>query len=418
MTKNILKKTLILTSIFAATAQVSAGGFQLNAQSATGLGRAFAGDAVIADNASVMASNAAAMTLFDKTAISLGVTTVDSKIKISDATYTIDIFKIDKTTPADVNNAGGFSAIPNIHLIVPMNNKLSLGFDAYTNFGAKTKFDDNYPADEYGGLTDLKTTNFGLATAYRINQQWSIGGGLDIIYATGKLQRTAFINESGVEGKVPLIDIDAKGWGIGFNLGSVYELNKNNRFGLAYHYSPKITATGNFKGFSPAMINADELYIPLPSILELSGYHKIESTKFALHYSVEWTGWSAFDSLNTDKGQVKDYQWKDTYHFAIGSTYYLNNNWTLRSGYMYDLGAQDKLTSISVPDSDRQWLSAGVTYHLNQKSTIDFGATYLLGQDTKVNEETIFIPGYMNSKISGTTHTDAILLGLQYSMSF
>ncbi len=414
MKKNILKKTLLLTSILATTAQVSAGGFQLNAQSATGLGRAFAGDAVIADNASVMARNAAAMTLFDKTAISLGVTAVNSKIKISDATYTFDTFGTPSTKNADFDNAGGFAAIPNIHLIVPMKNNLSLGFDAYTNFGAKTKFDNNYAPSEYGGSTEIKTTNFGLAAAYRINQQWSIGGGLDIIYGTGNLQRIAPANLAHTK----IIDIDAKGWGLGFNLGSVYELNKNNRFGLAYHYSPKITATGDFSGVSPAMVNADELYIPLPSLLELSGYHKITNTKFALHYSVEWIGWSAFDSLNTNKGQVKNYQWKDTYHLAIGSTYYLNNNWTLRSGYMYDLGAQDELTSVSVPDSDRQWLSAGVTYHLNQKSTIDFGATYLLGQDTKVNEETNFIPSIADSKISGTTNTDAILLGMQYSMNF
>lgn len=67
MKKYICSKTLIFVSILATTAQVAAAGFQLNSQSATGLGRAFAGDAVIADNASVMARNSAAMTLFDKT---------------------------------------------------------------------------------------------------------------------------------------------------------------------------------------------------------------------------------------------------------------------------------------------------------------------------------------------------------------
>ncbi|WP_260687624.1 outer membrane protein transport protein, partial [Vibrio parahaemolyticus] len=45
----------------------------------------------------------------------------------------------------------------------------------------------------------------------------------------------------------------------------------------------------------------------------------------------------------------KDYQWQGGWHYAIGGTYYLNNNWTLRAGYMYDTSAQDKVTSISVP---------------------------------------------------------------------
>ena len=41
--------------------QVLAAGFQLAEQSATGMGRAFAGEAAIADNASVLARNAAAL---------------------------------------------------------------------------------------------------------------------------------------------------------------------------------------------------------------------------------------------------------------------------------------------------------------------------------------------------------------------
>ena len=52
--------------------QVLAAGFQLAEQSATGMGRAFAGEAAIADNASVLARNAAAMTRFERTAFSGG----------------------------------------------------------------------------------------------------------------------------------------------------------------------------------------------------------------------------------------------------------------------------------------------------------------------------------------------------------
>ncbi len=96
---------------------------------------------------------------------------------------------------------------------------------------------------------------------------------------------------------------------------------------------------------------------------------------------------------------------------------------------MYDTSAQDKITSFSVPDSDRQWLSAGFTYHIDEKSNIDFGLTYLMGKDVKVNEQTKN-PAFGNpaagkfagveylSSLSGTTHADAILFGLQYSRTF
>ncbi|TOB30763.1 long-chain fatty acid transporter, partial [Vibrio parahaemolyticus] len=116
-------------------------------------------------------------------------------------------------------------------------------------------------------------------------------------------------------------------------------------------------------------------------------------------------------------GYSKDYQWQDGWHYAIGGTYYLNNNWTLRAGYMYDTSAQDKVTSISVPDSDRQWFSTGFSYHIDNSSNIDFGFTYLLGDDVKVNENTQLAPG-LSTGVTATTHADAILFGLQYSRSF
>ena len=82
------KKALLVSALSITACQVSAAGFQLNAQSATGLGRAFAGDAVIADNASVMSRNAAGMALFDKTAMSFGLNVLKTDISVSDATYT------------------------------------------------------------------------------------------------------------------------------------------------------------------------------------------------------------------------------------------------------------------------------------------------------------------------------------------
>ena len=66
--------------------QVLAAGFQLAEQSATGMGRAFAGEAAIADNASVIARNAAAMTRFERTAFSGGVIHIQPDVNIEGLT--------------------------------------------------------------------------------------------------------------------------------------------------------------------------------------------------------------------------------------------------------------------------------------------------------------------------------------------
>ncbi|MEZ8021290.1 outer membrane protein transport protein [Vibrio splendidus] len=426
----LFKKSLLAVTITLASSQAMAAGFQINAQSATGIGRAFAGDAVIADNASVMARNPAAMALFDSVELSLGFESITSMIEVKDATYTD--FQ-GGTHDASYDDAGGTSIAPNIHLIVPINEKFAVGFNAYSNFGTKTEFSDSYVGGEYGGLTDVKSVNFGLAGSYRLNKQWSFGAGLDLIYGKGELKRTMSSDVNTPAGPFPkpgdtALDAEADGWAVGFNLGTVFELNENNRFGLAYHYSPKLEAKGDitYISGSPTEAKDDTLYMPLPDIIEFSGYHRLEDTKWAVHYSVQWIGWSSFDSLDSKAhGTLNNYEWQNGMHYSIGGTYFLNRDWTLRAGYMYDTSAQDSVTSVSVPDSDRQWFSTGFTYHINDKSNIDFGFTYLMGKDVEVNESTenpafgIFPNQPENiSSISGTTRADAILMGLQYSRSF
>ncbi|MEZ8967510.1 long-chain fatty acid transporter [Vibrio breoganii] len=428
----ILKRSLLAAAVIASTSQAHAAGFQLNAQSATGIGRAFAGDAVIADNASSMARNPATMALFDKTSLSLGFEAIITDISVKDVT-------VGGALPyPDYDDIGGTSLAPNIHLIVPVNDKFAWGINAYSNFGTSTDFSGSpvYTNSAFGGETDILSMNIGLAGSYRLNEQWSFGAGLDIIYGKGSIRRgnneviaalEAQFKDTPLAGSAiaalggkQLVDIeDADGWGVGFNLGTVYELNENNRFGLSYRYSPEITAEDD---------HGQKITIPLPDMAEFSGYHRIDQTAFAVHYSVQWIGWSAFDNLemeNLSQGCVPtvgatgisgcdsqysaEYAWQDGWHFAIGGTWYVNDKFTLRTGYMHDTAAQDEITSISVPDSDRNWISGGATYHFSENANVDFGITYLIGSDETATE---------GGKLVATTRADAILVGLQYSHSF
>jgi long-chain fatty acid transport protein len=402
-----------VSSLTFASQHAAAAGFQLNSQSATGLGRAFAGDAVIADNASVMSRNAAAMTLFDSHQFSGGLNVIASSIDVKNIggagspPYGLQ--------EPDANNTAT-SYVPNIYYIHRLNDKWALGAGIYSNFGTTNNFDDSFGdnnlAKVYGGTTEISSINYTLNAAYRINEQWSVGGGIDIVQGSGKLERTTSPSTPGLN-ETKVVNIDASGVGVGFNVGTVFELNEDNRFGLAYHYSPTVTADGTVEyALDP---NASSIDLKLPSMVEFSGFHKITDTKFAVHYSVQWIGWSVFDKVETNNSAtIKEYNWQDGYHFALGGTYYLNEEWTLRAGYMYDTAAQDQDRSISVPDSDRQWFSVGAGYNFKKHHTIDLGLTYLAGKDVSVTESS----APLAPELTATTHANAWLAGIQYSYSF
>ncbi|MFH0257139.1 outer membrane protein transport protein [Vibrio rumoiensis] len=427
---NVFTTSTLASALLIASPSVFAAGFQIAAQSATGVGRAYAGDGIIADNASVMAINPAAMALFDKTSFTMGATAIKPKISVSDGNYQSSING--NSGPVSYDDAGNLAVAPNMFLIVPIDDKWAVGAGLYSNFGTASEFDSSFPG-EYGGTSSIISAELALAASYRVNDQWSFGAGLDIIYGHGEFKRSLDVDTSkdisietpsklvpDINATVPFnrtinaVDVDATGAGLGWNIGTTYELNDNNRWGISYHASPEIHAKGKIDG--PGGITlADEIVVPLPDFAQISGYNRFEGTKFAISYTVQWTDWSKFDELATAGPDIslQKFEWKDTWSYAIGGTYYLNDKWTLRAGYMFDQGAQDAVTTIAVPDSNRNWLSAGFSYAPSKDSTIDFGFTYLLGVDVDAHEEH---PGI--SSIDATTHTDAVITGIQYSKTF
>ncbi len=120
--KQIFVRTALAIAVAGSSTSAFAAGFQLNGHSATGLGRAFAGDAVIADNASVISRNPAAMSLFDAPAITLGLVAIDTDVKVKDAAYSGPDTLFQKKA-LDDEQIGGTSLVPNIYYVHPINDR-------------------------------------------------------------------------------------------------------------------------------------------------------------------------------------------------------------------------------------------------------------------------------------------------------
>ncbi|UAY95113.1 long-chain fatty acid transporter FadL [Dickeya dadantii] len=418
--KVLLKKTSLAVALALMASNATAAGFQLNEFSSSGLGRAFSGESAIADNATSGSRNPATMTLFDRPAFSGGVTYINPDIDLRGSSST--------GRDASADNIAPHAWVPNLHFIMPLNEQWAVGASATTNFGLGTEFSDNFSAGSIAGKTDLKTSNLNLSAAYRLNQHFSFGLGVNAVYADAKFLRNAgeVGPVLGVSSTSEITHMDGKEWGYGWNAGILYELDKNNRFGLSYRSKVDIDFDGSFRndlaaprGTSGNTIPA-RLTLNLPEMWEFSAYHRV-APQWAVHYSLAYTSWSSFQELRatSSNGQQlfqKDERFHDSYRIALGTTYYYDDNWTFRTGIAFDDSPvpADKRT-ISIPDQDRLWLSAGTTYAFNKDASVDVGVSYMHGQKVTINEPGVAanLPSY-----TFTSKGRAWLYGVNFNYSF
>ncbi|MGN5287873.1 outer membrane protein transport protein [Aeromonas veronii] len=428
MTTTIFKKSLIAATIALATGQVHAAAFQLNEHSASGLGRAYAGEAAIADNASVLARNPAAMTTFDKMAVSVSGTYIKPDVDVDGAVYA----GANKMAPASESGIAPAAFVPASYFIQPLNDQWAWGIGLFSNYGLSTEYSETFPAGAGAGNTELMTFNINPNIAYRVNEHFSVGAGINAVYGAAELNRYAGLlgplNPPSQGGPLPtdtrLAHLKGDTWGFGWNVGTLYEVNENHRFALTYRSQVDMSFDGDFQGASSRNRTVDgNLKLDLPAQAEFAGYHRL-SPQFAVHYSVNWTDWSAFQELKATSSQCaggvclqKDEKFKDSTRYSIGGTWYINPAWEARMGFAYDnTPIEADYRSLSIPDSDRIWYSAGATYHINTDMSVDFGMAYLDGKEVDVNEG---LRSHSDSlRWKGTSHGNAFLASAQFNMKF
>lgn len=422
-----INKTFLLVSCALSSTQAFSAAFQLAEHSASGLGRAFAGEAAIAEDASVVARNPALMSQFDRSMFTVAGTFIkpDVSLKGDSAPAGIDVKDMDQSSIAPS------AVVPAMYYVRPINDKVALGFGAFSNFGLSTEFDDDYAAGQLAGKTSITTINLNSSISYKVNEQLSVGAGLNVIYADAEVTR--HFGETHLlppmltpPAETEAVRLEGDDITFGWNVGMSYDINSNHRIGLSYRSEVDVDFEGDYSNELPTLVGGlngeskpGRLSITLPAIAELSGLHSITDT-FALHYSVLWTGWSSFDKLEAyieDKeGPVftKVENFSDSVRIALGGTYQYSDTVKVRAGIAYDESpADDNHLSISIPDSNRIWLSSGVNYTLSDQSSIDFGVTYIKGEKESFTEK-----DSLGQDWSFTSEGNATLVSLQYNHAY
>ncbi|WP_322802926.1 outer membrane protein transport protein [Vibrio alfacsensis] len=429
-TNKTLLSTAVAFSLLSASGIANAAGFQLAEYSATGLGRAYAGEAAMADNASSQWRNPAMLTYLQGTQVSVGAIYVNPNIDV-DGTSTY----IDGPHPASSHDFAHDAIIPNFYLSHQYNDKLAVGFALGTNYGMETDLGKDFAAANFGNQASVFSMEANLNAAYKLNEQLSIGGGVRYIMADGSIGAVMPPQMKPLAGKtLKYMEGDDKAWG--WQIGAAWQINDNNRIGFAYKSEVELNLQGHAEGLGFNLVAPvvkprynGSMELTLPATAELASFHQLND-QLAIHTSINWTDWSSFKELVAnipefgDKSDqlVKTENWKDNYRFAVGTTYQLDQKWTLRSGVAYDMSAvDDKYRTTTIPETDRVWLSVGAGYEWSKNLTLDAGFTYIFAKDAPISEprdSSDNAAAAFGGKFEGEVTGNVWLIGVQANYTF
>ncbi|WP_417564892.1 OmpP1/FadL family transporter [Marinobacter sp.] len=458
---------LITLVAVALPASTLAGGFSLNEQSASAMGTANAGAAANPENATTVLFNPAGMSQLSGTNISFGAAVLDIDAEAKPRT----IQASNQLGMPVSGSAGGDIAdpavLPNFYLTHEVSDTIDVGFGIHAPYGLASDYKDNFKGRYFADETELTAISFSPSIAVSNGSGLSMGAGINLIYAEGKL--TKFQDNSGTKASATGPDlapeqgyanIEGDDVGVTFRVGFLYEFNGSTQVGLTAQTGTTLELEGDaaFTGLavltppgSPVVgggaavgIDSTEparVPLAIPESATLGIRHEITDS-VTLLVGATYAKWSRFEALNvygTDStkpvtGRTSGLithipeKWDNTWQFNLGGVWQATPKWAFKAGYAWDESPVDKYVTARIPSSDRHWLSLGTQWSdASSGWTVDAAVgTLLFTDDAKVSDQPYILtasgtqpnPADPNSGYEAEYDLSAWSAGIQVSKAF
>jgi long-chain fatty acid transport protein len=409
-----------------------AAGFQVNEHSANGLGRAMAGQAAMPENASVLATNPAAIGVFTTSEFSGSVSAIFPSVDVSG--------QITSTMPTEAGDVviaseeafeddiADTAVIPSFFYVTPLNEKWSVGVGAFSTYGLRSDYGDDFEALHFADTAEVESFTINPAVSYKVNDMLRVGFGLNITYADAEISSALPNSLTTVLGlpvaNASVFKLEGDDIGYGWNAGIFYQPTNTTNIALSYRAETKLELDGEVSSALSAELNQPgSLDLNLASITELAISQDLDD-QWSVQASLVFTDWSTFQKLEAnlasgDDFLIKEENFDDSLRASIGVTYVLNDAYTLRAGYAYDDGVVTvENRSLSIPDTDRHWVTGGVTYSMTEATTIDLAYAYINGREADINKTRSLGSTGISSTMVGSQSATAHVLSVQVNTRF
>jgi long-chain fatty acid transport protein len=391
--KKVMLKTTLTLSVSLAASQLFAAGFAINEQSISGMGTGFAGRSSSADDASTVFGNPAGMSRLKREQVSVGAAAIIAKTDIDNASSSYG-----GSNDGDMVPVVG---VPMGYYVKPIDDHWAFGVGVYVPFGLVTDYESGFAGRYFADKSHVQVVTFQPTVSYAFNDKVSIGFGPTINRIDGELTSRAL---NPVTGPVNDGEVKVKGddTALGFNVGILVQATDSTRLGATYHSKVKYKLEGdtkisgpNFGPFNGGKYDAS-LDLTTPESVDFSVTHELDAN-WTLYAGSTWTRWSRLESIDVENSGVpgplvptigtisEKQEWHDTWAHAIGASYKVNKEWTLRTGFSVDQSPTNNTDrSPRIPTGDRKAISFGAGWSPNDNLTIDVAYSYLREDEAKI----------------------------------
>jgi long-chain fatty acid transport protein len=454
------------------SAPSSAAGFALTEQNASGLGSVFAGQAALADDASVVFFNPAGLTRLNaRQQYVLAAHDVKPTSQFTDVgscapfagtgagTVTCP-FGAAGNLGHPPGGAGGEvsdpSYVPTLYAAwrLPIENWWA-GIGVNVPFGLETRRDPAWIGRFRAIDSRTRAININPALAFRPFDRFSIGVGLNAQRFDAKLSNAVSYRAVALASGVPALiaavpsgaegvaTIKGKDWGYGWNLGIDQSLlNDALHVAVAYRSAIRHTLSGSvaFEGRPAALAAVPQIAdgkvkadVELPGMLSLAAAWKPASQPVKLMADWTHTSWNSIQDLTIvrDDGSGSalgstPLRLRNSWRAGVGAAWDVTTGWRLRAGFAHETSpVQDAFRTPRLSDSSRNWYGLGVRWNSAGYDNpagglaVDFGVALVRPQDASsalANQDMPQSPP--QGTLLGSYASRATIIGLQLTASY
>lgn len=409
-------KTLFAASSLLAAVSAFGAGYQIIEQGAANMGNAMAGATANANcDASAAFWNPSAACAMP---LEVGKTRVDSVVSLVLPTLCVNDRGSTPSAlmgPNSEGSCGTNEVVPNFYVVHRFTEDLYGTLSVTAPYGLESKYNGDWFGRMQGTRSYLYTTDVNPGFAYRVNDWFSVGGGVSAQFAYCTL--ASYIPGMGT------LDYTGQSWSVGGNIGFTVQYAEDGRFGFSWRSQVSHTLTGgeHLNDVLRADISAD-MY--MPDTFTVGIYQRLRGAfrEFAVMAEYAYTRWSVFEDVTIEGGTAGTVKipenWEDTSRVALGFHYYPEEieNLTIRIGAAYDEspvnGAKNRTSRI--PCSDRIWASCGIGYKIGNVS-FDLAYSYIFVLDSSMDRtESLPLPTTLRGDYYAHIHVISAQIGFEF----